>query len=81
MPIVEIAGLAFGGVTGVIGQVFTTASNIAKIIDDPISLIPGVDKVKNFIENNTFVNKTIGSVKNVIGNKYDQIKTYANNVT
>ena len=48
MPIISLAGLAFGGVGGFIGNALTTASNVVNVINNPLSIIPGFETVKNF---------------------------------
>jgi len=52
MPIVNIIGIACGGIPGLIGKVVNCASSAYNACKDPLSLIPGYDQVKDTLANN-----------------------------
>lgn len=52
MPIVNIIGIACGGIPGLIGKFANYASSAYSACKDPLSLIPGYDKIKDTLTNN-----------------------------
>ena len=78
-PFITLAGLALGGVGGIVGQTISFASKTVDVLKDPMSLIPGYGQIKERLINTPIAKKILNNpISNSIKSKYNDLKSFTN---